>query len=90
VGSVQHQMSMQRSQVSQCQRNSWHTGSFLALFDGDHEKVEQLDDLVTKLSGFEDAYPVTGQTYSCKIDIDVLAPLTSLGKTANSKIAMDL
>lgn len=63
--------------------------SFLALLDGDHEKVEQLDRLVTKLSGFEYAYPVTSQTYSRKIDIDVLGPLASLGATAH-KIATDL
>ncbi|KAG8215425.1 L-Aspartase-like protein [Butyriboletus roseoflavus] len=63
--------------------------SFLALFDGDHDKVEELDNLVTKLSGFEYAYPVTSQTYSRKIDIDVLAPLASLGATAH-KLATDL
>lgn len=63
--------------------------SFLALFDGDHDKVEELDKLVTKLSGFEYAYPVTSQTYSRKIDIDVLAPLASLGATAH-KLATDL
>lgn len=63
--------------------------SFLALFDGDHEKVESLDKLVTTLSGFPFAYPVTSQTYSRKIDIDVLSPLSSLGATAH-KIATDL
>ncbi|KIY48552.1 Adenylosuccinate lyase [Fistulina hepatica ATCC 64428] len=63
--------------------------SFLALFDGDHEKVEKLDELVTKLSGFEYAYPVTSQTYSRKIDIDVLGPLASLGATAH-KIGTDI
>ncbi|KAJ7590448.1 L-Aspartase-like protein [Mycena floridula] len=63
--------------------------SFLALFDGDHQKVEALDQLVTKLSGFEYAYPVTSQTYSRKIDVDVLAPLASLGATAH-KIATDI
>ncbi|PPQ64901.1 hypothetical protein CVT24_008240 [Panaeolus cyanescens] len=56
--------------------------SFLALFD-------ELDALVTKLSGFEYAYPVTSQTYSRKIDADVLAPLASLGATAH-KIATDI
>ena len=44
---------------------------------------------MTKLSGFEYVYPVTGQTYSCKIDIDVLAPVTSLRATAH-KIATGL
>ncbi|KAJ8517585.1 hypothetical protein ONZ45_g5252 [Pleurotus djamor] len=63
--------------------------SFLALFDGDHDKVEELDRLVTKLSGFEYSYPVTSQTYSRKIDVDVLAPLASLGATAH-KIATDI
>ncbi|KAF9476616.1 Adenylosuccinate lyase [Pholiota conissans] len=63
--------------------------SFLTLFDGDHDKVEELDALVTKLSGFEYAYPVTSQTYSRKIDADVLAPLASLGATAH-KIATDI
>ncbi|THH16222.1 hypothetical protein EW146_g4380 [Bondarzewia mesenterica] len=63
--------------------------SFLALFDGDHDKVEELDRLVTEISGFSYAYPVTSQTYSRKIDVDVLAPLASLGATAH-KIATDL
>ncbi|KAK7048701.1 Adenylosuccinate lyase [Favolaschia claudopus] len=63
--------------------------SFLTLFDGDHEKVEALDKRVTQLSGFEYAYPVTSQTYSRKIDIDVLAPLASLGATAH-KLATDI
>ncbi|KAK7680766.1 Phosphoribosylglycinamide formyltransferase [Cerrena zonata] len=63
--------------------------SFLALFDGDHDKVEELDNLVTSLSGFSYAYPVTSQTYSRKIDVDSLAPLASFGATAH-KIATDL
>jgi len=63
--------------------------SFLALFEGDHDKVEQLDALVTKLSGFTEAYPVTGQTYSRKVDVDVLAPLASFAATAH-KIATDI
>ncbi|KAG6820547.1 hypothetical protein H0H93_015432 [Arthromyces matolae] len=63
--------------------------SFLALFDGDHQKVEALDKLVTELSGFTYAYPVTSQTYSRKVDIDVLSPLASLGATAH-KIATDI
>ncbi|KAF9791279.1 adenylosuccinate lyase [Thelephora terrestris] len=63
--------------------------SFLALFDGDHEKVETLDRRVTELCGFQYAYPVTSQTYSRKIDVDVLAPLASFGATAH-KIATDI
>ncbi|KAI5807913.1 L-Aspartase-like protein [Peziza echinospora] len=57
--------------------------SFLAIFEGDHEKVEQLDALVTKLAGFEYAYPITSQTYSRKVDVDVLNALSSFGTTAH-------
>ncbi|KGB76488.1 adenylosuccinate lyase [Cryptococcus deuterogattii 99/473] len=63
--------------------------SFLALFDGDHSKVEALDKRVTELFGFPYAYPVTGQTYSRKIDADVLGPLSSFGATVH-KIATDI
>ncbi|KAJ4481207.1 adenylosuccinate lyase [Lentinula aciculospora] len=63
--------------------------SFLALFDVDHEQVEKLDKLVTELSGFDYAYQVTLQTYSRKIDIDILAPLASLAATAH-KIVIDI
>ncbi|KAK9727974.1 adenylosuccinase ade13 [Basidiobolus ranarum] len=63
--------------------------SFLTLFDGDHDKVEELDQLVTELSGFSTPYAVTGQTYSRKVDNDVLGPLSSFGATAH-KIATDI
>lgn len=63
--------------------------SFLSLFEGNHDKVEQLDERVCELLGFDYAYPCTGQTYSRKIDVDVLAPLASLGCTAH-KFATDV
>ncbi|KAM9917844.1 hypothetical protein OXX59_009071 [Metschnikowia pulcherrima] len=63
--------------------------SFLSLFHGDHDKVEELDQTVVNLLGFEHVYPVTGQTYSRKIDIDVLSPLASLGATTH-KFATDV
>lgn len=63
--------------------------SFLALFHGNHEKVEELDQRVTNLLGFDTVYPVTGQTYSRKIDIDILAPLASFAATAH-KMATDI
>ncbi|KAJ7221770.1 L-Aspartase-like protein [Mycena rebaudengoi] len=50
---------------------------------------EWLDRLVTDLCGFKYAYPVTSQTYSRKVDVDVLAPLASLGATAH-KMATDI
>ncbi|GMM28528.1 adenylosuccinase [Martiniozyma asiatica (nom. inval.)] len=64
-------------------------GSFLSLFHGNHDKVEQLDERVVELLGFEYAYPCTGQTYSRKIDIDVLHPLSSFGASCH-KMATDI
>ncbi|CAL1678695.1 unnamed protein product [Lasius platythorax] len=57
--------------------------SFLQLFNGDAEKVKRLDDLVTKMAGFEKHYTVTGQTYSRKVDIECLNVLSSLGATVH-------
>ncbi|XP_017763212.1 PREDICTED: adenylosuccinate lyase isoform X1 [Eufriesea mexicana] len=57
--------------------------SFLQLFNGDGEKVKQLDRLVTKMAGFEKYYSVTGQTYSRKVDVECLNVLSSLGSTVH-------
>ncbi|KAG9076092.1 adenylosuccinase ade13 [Ceratobasidium sp. 370] len=54
-----------------------------------HNQVVALDKRVTELLNFPFAYPVTSQTYSRKIDIDILQPLASFGATA-TKIATDL
>jgi adenylosuccinate lyase len=63
--------------------------SFLALFRGDHERVRRLDELVARKMGFEAVYPVTGQTYSRKVDSQVLDALSGLGQTAH-KFGTDL
>ncbi|MBT5018380.1 adenylosuccinate lyase [Planctomicrobium sp.] len=63
--------------------------TFLSLFEGDHEKVRQLDRLVTEKMGFDKTYPVTGQTYSRKVDAQVLATLSGVGQSAH-KAASDL
>jgi adenylosuccinate lyase len=57
--------------------------SFLALFRGDHEKVKHLDRLVAKKMGFDRVFPVTGQTYSRKIDTQILDALSGLGQSAH-------
>jgi len=64
-------------------------GSFLALFDGDHAKVKELDARVARKMGFEKSYPVTGQTYPRKLDFDVLAVVSSLAISA-AKFATDM
>jgi adenylosuccinate lyase len=63
--------------------------SFLALFRGDHEKVRQLDRLVARKMGFEEVYPVTGQTYTRKVDSQVLEVLSGVCQTAH-KFGTDL
>lgn len=63
--------------------------SFLALFRGDHERVRRLDLLVARKMGFDSVYTVTGQTYSRKVDSQVLDALSGLGQTAH-KFGADL
>ncbi len=63
--------------------------SFLALFDGDHAKVEALDRRVAEKMGFAESYPVTGQTYSRKVDAQILAALSGIGQSAH-KAGTDL
>lgn len=63
--------------------------SFLKLFNNDHAKVRELDRLVSQAMGFDEAYPVTGQTYSRKIDVEVIDALAGLAQTAH-KLATDL
>jgi adenylosuccinate lyase len=57
--------------------------SFLALFRGDHDKVKQLDKLVARKLGFDRVFPVTGQTYTRKLDSQVLDALSGLGQSAH-------
>ena len=56
--------------------------SFLALFRNDHEKVKELDRRVAAKMGFSSSYPVTGQTYTRKVDSQILDALSGLGQTA--------
>ncbi len=63
--------------------------SFLKLFDGDHEKVKQLDRLVCRKIGFDDAFPVTGQTYPRKVDVQVLDALSGIAQSVH-KLATDI
>ncbi len=63
--------------------------SFLQLFDGDHEKVEALDREISKKMGFEKSFAVTGQTYTRKVDAQILGSLANLA-TSTSKMGHDL
>ncbi len=63
--------------------------SFLAIFNGDQSKVEELDELVTRKAGFDSAYIISSQTYSRKIDVDVANALSSFGTTCQ-RIGSDI
>ncbi len=57
--------------------------SFLELFDGDHEKIKQLDELIAKKMGFDSCFAVSGQTYSRKVDTRVLNVLAGIAASAH-------
>ena len=57
--------------------------SFLELFNGDHSTVEKLDPMIAAKLGFRDCYPVSGQTYSRKVDTRVLNVLAGIAASAH-------
>ena len=63
--------------------------SFMELFDGDSSKVKALEKMIAEEMGFEDVVPVSGQTYSRKIDSQIVATLGGLAQSA-MKFANDL
>lgn len=63
--------------------------SFLALFNGDHDKVKRLDTIVAAKMGFESIFPVSGQTYTRKQDSRVMHALADLAASCH-KFATDL
>jgi adenylosuccinate lyase len=87
LAEIEHRLASLRAR-----RSKGTTGtqaSFLALFRGDHEKVRRLEQLICRKIGFADSYPVTGQTYSRKIDAQVLAALGGIAQSSH-KMATDL
>ena len=63
--------------------------SFLELFEGDHEKVRLLEEKIAREMGFGAVVPVSGQTYSRKLDYNVVSTLAGVAQSA-SKFATDL
>ena len=57
--------------------------SFLELFDGDHEKCRRADARIAEKMGFSDCYPVSGQTYSRKVDTRVINVLAGIAQSAH-------
>ncbi len=63
--------------------------SFMALFGNNHKKVKDLDTKIAKRMGFDKVYPVSGQTYSRKVDSRVLSILSGIAQSA-SKFSSDI
>ena len=63
--------------------------SFLELFDGDQETIDKIDPMIAEKMGFENCYPVSGQTYSRKVDTRVLNILAGIAASAH-KMSNDI
>ena len=57
--------------------------SFLELFEGDQEKIDKIDPMIAQKMGFEACYPVSGQTYSRKVDTRVMNVLAGIAASAH-------
>ena len=63
--------------------------SFLELFDGDQETIDKIDPMIAEKMGFETCYPVSGQTYSRKVDTRVVNVLAGIAASAH-KMSNDI
>ena len=63
--------------------------SFLELFDGNQEKIDKIDPMIAEKMGFSECYPVSGQTYSRKVDTRVLNVLAGIAASAH-KMSNDI
>ncbi|MCL1832671.1 MAG: adenylosuccinate lyase [Oscillospiraceae bacterium] len=74
-----------------CRGTTGTAASFLELFDGDHDKVKQLEQKIAVKVGFNesDIYPVSGQTYSRKVDYYTLSVLSGIAQSA-AKFSNDI
>lgn len=77
---VEHQLS--KAKLLGSKGTTGTQASFLDLFDGDHEKVKKLDKLIAEKMGYKDVYPVSGQTYSRKLDSQMLSVLSGIAQSA--------
>nr|MCR4802626.1 adenylosuccinate lyase [Lachnospiraceae bacterium] len=66
-----------------CKGTTGTQASFKELFDGDTEKIQQVDKLIAKKMGFDRTFPVSGQTYSRKLDTKVVNVLAGIAASAH-------
>ena len=87
LAEIEHRLAAMKAQGSKGTTGT--QASFLELFHGDHQKVRRLEESICRKMGFAESYAVTGQTYSRKIDFQVLAALSGVAQSAH-KMATDL
>lgn len=80
---------LQRKRLRGAKGTTGTQASFLELFDGDYSKVKALDKTVARKMGYDDVFPVTGQTYSRKIDSQVINILAGIAQSA-TKFSNDI
>ena len=72
-----------------CKGTTGTQASFLELFEGNHETIKKIDGMIAKKMGFETCYPVSGQTYSRKVDTRVVNVLAGIAASAH-KMSNDI
>lgn len=80
---------LSRLRLLGCKGTTGTAASFLELFEGDDEKVKALDKAIAQKTGFGGTYAVSGQTYSRKVDYNVLSVLCSIAQSA-TKFSNDI
>ncbi len=84
---VEYQLS--KAKLLGCKGTTGTQASFLELFEGDHEKCRELDRRIAKKMGYEACFPVSGQTYSRKLDSQMLSVLSGIAQSA-AKFSNDI
>lgn len=80
---------LSRLRLLGCKGTTGTAASFMELFDGDDEKVKALDKSIAEQAGFEGTYAVSGQTYSRKVDYNVMSVLCGIAQSA-TKFSNDI
>lgn len=90
VSDLDHvEYTLSRLKLLGCKGTTGTGASFLELFNGDYEKVKKLDKLIAEKMGFDACYSVSGQTYSRKVDFNVISVLSGIAQSA-AKFSNDI
>ncbi len=84
---VEYQLS--KAKLLGCKGTTGTQASFLELFEGDHEKCRELDRKIAEKMGYRECFPVSGQTYSRKLDSQMLNVLSGIAQSA-AKFSNDI